>query len=503
MIRDSRIPKRDCALVRTLILGLLMLGAGCETARDVVVPASDEEANWKIVQAYNELHTAWHAKTGEIYRSDDSDEQKDRRLEEEAGEHPDIMLAVTAARAIVDGGGERALDAATFLVEHSAGMSKTEDQDFEFGMAALKSLVGADWSRVDASRIAREEWQSQGAEIRDADISDDEKIERMRAMGDLPKDMLAIGAAFAIAELGAAHERSREAAEFLIDGGHGGPLPQIPLMAAHLISEHFPDYDGWTNVLSQLNYMRPPYGAGSVDEFIADMASTASDPVVRATARYFVAAALMHDLNNESVTTEQHGEMRQRALTHAMDLSVGVEDEEFVRKVSENGQRMTKTLAEVEAMILHGIRHATVGGTLADETGRRLDGSEEKLSAYAGKVILMDFWATWCGPCVGSLPDLRELAGAYPKEAFEILAISVDDEAETVTEFMRDEPMPWAQWHVGENSELARLWQIYAFPTYVVVDETGRIMGRSSDLEASRVLIEQALGAEHSTASET
>ncbi len=132
-----------------------------------------------------------------------------------------------------------------------------------------------------------------------------------------------------------------------------------------------------------------------------------------------------------------------------------------------------------------------------------MDGSEEKLSAYAGKVVLLDFWATWCGPCVGSIPDLRELAGAYPKDAFEILGIRVDDEAETVTDFMTDEPMPWAQWHVGENSELARTWQIRVFPTYVVVNENGLIMGRSSDLQASRALIEQALRAPLSTAAET
>ena len=253
MICDSRIPKRGSPVVGTLIGGLLMLGAGCDMLKDA---GASDDANWKLVQAYIELDTAWHAKTAEIHRSDDPDEEKDRRLEEEAGEHPDIMLAVNAARAIVDGGGKRALEAAKFLVEHPQGLSKTEDQDIEFGMAALKSLAGADWSRVDAYRNAREEWDAQYAEINDADISTDEKRERMVELGGWPRDLLAIGAALAVAELGAAHEHSREAAELLIEFSYAGPEPQTTLMAAHLISEHFPDYDDWPKVLGRLDNVR-------------------------------------------------------------------------------------------------------------------------------------------------------------------------------------------------------------------------------------------------------
>lgn len=153
-------------------------------------------------------------------------------------------------------------------------------------------------------------------------------------------------------------------------------------------------------------------------------------------------------------------------------------------------------------MLVHGIRHATAGGTLADETGRRLDGTEENLSAYAGKVLLLDFWATWCGPCIGALPDLRELAAAYPKDRFEILAISVDEEVETVTEFIEEEPMPWAHWHIGAQSELGRSWQIRAFPTYMVVDVDGTILSRGSTLAESMEPIEQALNGGISAASE-
>ena len=490
---DSRTWKRVRPQVHLPIAATVLAIFGCDMSRDsgdAQAPSADD--HWKIVQAYIDTDTAWHAKTEEIYRADDSDEERERRFKEERGEHPDIMLAVTAARAIVDAGGERVLDAARFLVEHPRNLSSTDDQDIEFGMATLKSVIGPDWSLVEALKENQDEWQQRYNEINDADIPDEEKRERREELGDVPEDTAAVAAALSIVEL-AGHEHGREAAEFLIKPGVGPPAPESALMAAKALVENVPDYDNWTNVFSWLDGVRPWDTTGGVYEFIAEMAETATDPVDRATARYFAAAALMDGLGRGSVTPEKRDDLRRRALEHAIGLSVGVEEEAFVRELTVDGESVTKSLAETEAMLVHGIRHATAGGTLADETGRRLDGSEEKLSAYAGKVILLDFWATWCGPCIGALPELRELAAAYPKDRFEILAISVDDEAETVIEFMEEEPMPWAHWHIGAQSELGRSWQVRVFPTYLVVDVDGTILSRGATLEESKELIGKAL----------
>ena len=506
MHRDLRTWNWVHRLIHLPIAATVLAILGCDMARDsddAQAPSADD--HWKIVQAYIDMDTAWHAKTDEILRADDPDEERERRLKEERGEHPDIMLAVTAARAIVDAGGDRVLDAATFLVEHPRNLSSTDDRDIEFGIVALKALVGPDWSLVEALKQDQDEWQQRHEEINDADIPDEERRERRDELGDVPVDTAAVAAALAIVELGAEHERGAEAAEFLIKPGAGPPSPETALMAAKAALKNLPDYDNWANVFSWLDGVRPWDRTGGVYEFIAEMAANASDPVDRATARYFAAAALMDGLGRGSVAPEKRDDMRRRALEHAIGLSVGVEEEAFVRKLTVDGESVTKTLAETEAMLVHGIRHATTGGTLADETGRRLDGSEEKLSAYASKVVLLDFWATWCGPCIGALPELRELAAAYPEERFEILAISVDDEVDTVIEFMEEEPMPWAHWHIGAQSELGRSWQIRVFPTYMVVDVDGTILSRGATLEESRTLIEQTLDlppAESSTMSE-
>ena len=153
------------------------------------------------------------------------------------------------------------------------------------------------------------------------------------------------------------------------------------------------------------------------------------------------------------------------------------------------------TFAEAEADLIRSIRHATVGSVVPDLTGSRMDGVEEALSDYRGRVVLLDFWATWCKPCIAALPTLRELAADLPAERFVLLAVSVDAELETAVEFTKEEPMPWANWHVGMTSELTSVLDVSAFPTYILLDEQGRILARTSGLpDDFLALIEETAG---------
>ena len=96
------------AVIFGLTAALAMALSACDEAGDGSQPTQAETVdtvetadsrNWKLVQAYNDLDRAWHAVDNEISRSDASDEEKERRRTEERGEHPDIVLAVVAARA--------------------------------------------------------------------------------------------------------------------------------------------------------------------------------------------------------------------------------------------------------------------------------------------------------------------------------------------------------------------------------------------------------------------
>ena len=490
------------AVLLGLTAALVMVLSACEEAGEsnqgtqaetVETTESADSRNWKLIQAYNDLDRAWHAVDNEISRSDASDEEKERRRTEERGEHPDIVLAVVAARALAGGDGEHAVDAATFLIESTRGLSPTEASDIEFGNAALKRIAGADWSVVEKYKDDFQAWKDEVEARREAFRSPDNEGKPFIIVQP-PKSLLASAAAQAILEAGPDHEHAREAADFLIDPTTRNPFGM--LMAAQALAEHFPDFDEWPELLMNMDNARPSAESEPFDDFMAEMASGAEDPVVRATARYFGAKGLVNSVNTPSMEAAERESRREQALEMALSLSAGVEDQDFVKTAMVDGEEVAQSLADAEAALVHGIRHTVVGATVADETGNRLDGTEDTLSAYAGQVVLMDFWATWCGPCIAALPQMRGLDGKYPEDQFEILGISFDAELETVTDFMEDRSMPWSHWHVGVNSKMDMAWDITGLPTYVVIDRDGMILSRGHNLDAAAKAIEQAVNGE-------
>ena len=491
--------KHSSPFLLTLAATLLFAVPACEVAdkadEDAQGDAREqvEQHNWKLVQAYMDLDRAWHKRDSEISRSDASSEEKERRRTEERGEHPDIVLAVTAARALADSGGEHAIDAASFLIEHTQGLSPTAASDVEFANAAVRRMAGADWSVVETYKEDFKKWQEEDEARREA-FKSPENEGKPFTFVEPPKSLLATAAAQAILDAGPDHEKTREAADFLIDPTTRNPFGM--LKAAQALADNFPDFEEWPDLLKNLDNARPSGKSEPFDEFLADMASSADDPVVRATARYFGAKGLVEAVNQPSMDRAERESRRERALEMATGLSAEVEDEEFVKKAKVDGEPVSRTLADAEASLVHGIRHTVVGATVADEAGKRLDGAEDSLSAYDGKVVLIDFWATWCGPCIAGLPKLRELQEGYADNQFTILGISVDAEVETVTDFLEDESMPWEHWHIGVDSDFQMSWRIPGYPTYVVIDKDGVIVLRGHDLDAASKAIEQAVNGE-------
>jgi tetratricopeptide (TPR) repeat protein len=92
-----------------------------------------------------------------------------------------------------------------------------------------------------------------------------------------------------------------------------------------------------------------------------------------------------------------------------------------------------------------------------------------------GKVLLLDFWGTWCAPCVAAVPSLRALARRMDKDPFLLLSVSTDSDEKTLREFVAKYEMSWPQvW--DKRHEMARKCQIEGYPTYILVNHEGEIV---------------------------
>ena len=139
------------------------------------------------------------------------------------------------------------------------------------------------------------------------------------------------------------------------------------------------------------------------------------------------------------------------------------------------------------------------GGADADQARKMIENPRRAREAYApefsittldgeyiasedlrGKVVLLDFWATWCPPCVSSVPSLRSLQKRYEKEsAFVMIGISSDSEMEKWRAFVTNNQMAWPQ-YLDRNRRVQMAFAVRAFPTYVVIDHEGITRFRSS-----------------------
>ena len=139
-----------------------------------------------------------------------------------------------------------------------------------------------------------------------------------------------------------------------------------------------------------------------------------------------------------------------------------------------------------------------VGMPFPDFQVRDLDGKPLSVSAAKGKLVLVDFWATWCGPCVRELPDLRKLYDQYHAKGLEIIGVSSDDDKGRLTSFLRDKHVAWPQYFdgKGQGNQLAVPYGIDGVPTTYLVSKDGKILGKDLHGDALENAVRAALAAD-------
>ena len=119
-----------------------------------------------------------------------------------------------------------------------------------------------------------------------------------------------------------------------------------------------------------------------------------------------------------------------------------------------------------------------VGKAALDIALRNVNGKQVRLSDYRGKIVLVDFWASWCGPCRRANPGLADLYNKYKSKGFEIFGVCIDDEQKAWKKAVQADKISWSQVIAkgGWESPVSLEWKLEQIPASFLIDQTGKVV---------------------------
>ncbi len=134
-------------------------------------------------------------------------------------------------------------------------------------------------------------------------------------------------------------------------------------------------------------------------------------------------------------------------------------------------------MASRELTRVKTLRKLTIGLPAIDFSTVSSEGEKVTLSAFKGKVVLLDFWASWCAPCRQEMPNVKKVYEDYNGKGFEIIGISLDESREKFNGYVNTYELPWVQIFDGKGwlSRIGQLYAINAIPATFLLDQQGNI----------------------------
>jgi thiol-disulfide isomerase/thioredoxin len=151
-----------------------------------------------------------------------------------------------------------------------------------------------------------------------------------------------------------------------------------------------------------------------------------------------------------------------------------------------------RTLGETAAALLDDIHNLAIGKPGPEIDGIELNGKPLKLSDQRGKVTLLVFWSTWCGPCMAAIPEERKLHEQFKDQRFAMLGVNCDSDLDQARQAVKEHKIAWPNWvdpltEEGEGPIRYR-YHVHGIPRTFLLDADGMIRGR--DLRGAE-LVEQ------------
>ncbi|WP_170164610.1 TlpA family protein disulfide reductase [Sinomicrobium pectinilyticum] len=128
---------------------------------------------------------------------------------------------------------------------------------------------------------------------------------------------------------------------------------------------------------------------------------------------------------------------------------------------------------------------------------KRLDNSIFELEHYPNNYILLDFWGTWCNPCIKLIPELKQINSEFSKDKFVLVSVAFDNDPKKVSNFISKENMNWEHIFVNQNKQdrnsLIEKLKVTSFPTTILIAPDGKIIARDKTMDELREILKNAL----------